>query len=74
MREKQSALELLLADLSRDQLQAVLLQLAEQDPALLAVIKGQMALFHPPPPPHHPPIDPNMIRRQVRSSIRSLVL
>jgi hypothetical protein len=72
MNEKHSALERLLSDLSRDQLQSVLLKLTEQEPSLIAVIERQVAFFRPATSAHHSPIDPKAIRRQVRSTIRSL--
>src|ERR1035438_9249841 len=72
MSKKHPSLERLLSDLSRDQLQALLLKLTEQEPSLVSVIEGQIALLHPATTPQHPPIDPRMIHRQVRSAIRSL--
>jgi len=72
MNEKRSGLEQLLSNLSRDQLQSVLLKLSEHEPSLITVIEGQVALFGPTTSLHHPPIDPKAVRRQVRSAIRSL--
>lgn len=72
MNEKHSALERLLADLSRDQLQSLLFKLTEQEPSLIGVIEGQIAHFRSSTTPHHPSIDPRAIRRQVRSTIRDL--
>jgi uncharacterized Zn finger protein len=72
MNEKRSGLEHQLANLSRDQLQSVLLKLTEHEPSLIAVIEGQVARFNPATSPNHPPIDPKAIRRQVRSTIHSL--
>jgi uncharacterized Zn finger protein len=72
MNEKHAALVRLLSDLSRDQLQSLLLKLTKQEPALMGVIEEAAALFLPTASPHHPPIDPEAIRYQVRSAIRSL--
>ena len=47
MKEERSSLEPLLSDLSRDQLQSLLLQLVEREPSLVSVIEGQVALFRP---------------------------
>jgi hypothetical protein len=82
-KEARPALESLLLGLNRDQLQALLLKLAEQTPFLMATIERQIALlptpsFQPttlsPMAPSKPaiPVDTKAIRRQVRSSIHSL--
>ena len=81
-KEAQRALESLLAGLNRDQLQSLLLKLAEQEPSLIATIEKQVALLRTSsqattPSPVTPPkpaivVDTKAIRRQVRSSIHSL--
>src|SRR6266487_143553 len=72
MNKKHSELGRLLADLSRDQLQSLLLKITEREPSLISIIEEEVALFRPTTSPHHPPIDPKAIRRQVRSTIHSL--
>src|SRR2546429_9088421 len=82
-KETRSALESLLSGLNRDQLQSLLLKLAEQDPSTIATIERQATLLQPSSsqpttPPQQavpkPPVavDTKTIRRQVRSSIHSL--
>lgn len=81
-KEAQLAFESLLAGLNRDQLQSLLLKLAEQEPSVIATIEKQVALLGTSsqtttPPPVTPPkpaivVDTKAIRRQVRSSIHSL--
>lgn len=78
-KDAHSALESLLAGLNRDQLQSLLLKLAEQEPSLISTIQQQttllqISLSQPTAPPPKPAIvvDTKAIRRQVRSSIRSL--
>jgi len=82
-KEARPALESLLSGLNRDQLQALLLKLAEQTPSLIATIERQIALLPTPSfqsttlspmAPSKPAItvDTKAIRRQVRSSIHSL--
>src|SRR5690242_4293170 len=76
-KEAQLALESLLAGLNRDQLQSLLLKLAEQEPSLIATIEKQVALLRTSsqpttPSPVTPPkpaiaVDTKAIRRQVRS-------
>ena len=77
------ALEGLLSGLNRDQLQALLLKLAEQEPSVITTIERQATLLQnsvsqPTTPPQQatpkPPIavDTKAVRRQVRSSINSL--
>ncbi len=82
-KEALPALESLLSGLNRDQLQSLLLQLAEQEPSLISTIEKQASLLQTSssqpttPSPKiapKPPIavDTKAIRRQVRSSIHSL--
>jgi hypothetical protein len=82
-KEAQLALESLLSGLNRDQLQPLLLKLAEQEPSLIATMEKQVALLcssssqPTTPSPLTPPkpalvVDTKAIRRQVRSSIHSL--
>jgi uncharacterized Zn finger protein len=82
-KEAQLALEGLLAGLNREQLQSLLLKLAEQEPSLISTIEKQASLLQTSssqpttPSPKiapKPPIavDTKTIRRQVRSSIHSL--
>jgi uncharacterized Zn finger protein len=72
----------LLAGLDRDQLQALLLKLADHDPALVATIEAHVPLLASPstsapgpqaaqsrPSARLPPVDPKELRRQVRSLI-----
>ncbi len=83
MNEDRSPLKNLLSGLNRDQLQSLLLKLAEQEPAVIATIERQAILLQtsssqPTTPPQQatpkPPItvDTKAVRRQVRSSIHSL--
>jgi uncharacterized Zn finger protein len=76
--EKRQPLAELLAGLDRDQLQALLLKLADHEPGVVAMIEAQVPLLAPsstpvdgphapqsqPPPPQ---VDPKALRRQVRS-------
>jgi uncharacterized Zn finger protein len=82
-KDARPALESLLAGLNRDQLQALLLKLAEQEPSVIKVIEQQVPLLQtsasqPTVPPQQatpkPPIavDTKTVRRQVRVSIHSL--
>jgi hypothetical protein len=82
-KEAQLALESLLAGLKRDQLQSLLLKLAEHEPSLIVTMEKQVALLRSSssqpttPSPLTPPkpalvVDTKAIRRQVRSSIHSL--
>ena len=82
-KDARPALESLLAGLNRDQLQALLLQLAEQEPSVIKVIEQQVPLLQtpaaqPPTPPQWATpkpaivVDTKAVRRQVRSSIHSL--
>jgi uncharacterized Zn finger protein len=82
-KETRSTLESQLAGLNRDQLQALLLKLAEQAPSFISTIERQATLLQtsssqPTTPPQQatqkPPIavDTKAVRRQVRSSIHSL--
>jgi uncharacterized Zn finger protein len=77
------ALESLLSGLNRDQLQSLLLKLAEQEPSVIATIERQATLLQtsssqPTTSPQQatpkPPIaiDTKAVRRQVRSSIHGL--
>src|SRR6266571_7718355 len=83
MNEDRSPLKNLLSGLNRDQLQSLLLKLAEQEPAVIATIERQAILLQisssqPTTPPQQatpkPPlaVDTKAVRRQVRSSIHSL--
>src|ERR1700680_2822523 len=82
-KDARPALESQLAGLSRDQLQSLLLKLAEQEPSLVSPIEKQVALLRisssqpttaSPRAAREPPpvVDTKVIRRQVRSSIHSL--
>src|SRR2546421_3900841 len=82
-KDARSALESLLSRLNRDQLQSLLLKLAEQEPSVIATIERQATLLQtsssqPTTSPQQatpkPPITINTkaVRRQVRSSIHSL--
>ena len=81
--EERPPLEELLAELDRDQLQALLLQLAQWDPGLADLIEGQVAFLQSPPTEasspqkvaprsRSMPVDPAPYRRQVRYLLRSL--
>jgi uncharacterized Zn finger protein len=78
MAEEHSPLESLLSGLNRDQLQSLVLKLAEQKPSLTETIKIQATLLQTPASkPDVAPkpliqIDPKQIRRQVYSTIHSL--
>src|SRR3989441_9714767 len=83
MNEDRSPLKNLLSGLNRDQLQSLLLKLAEQEPSVIATIQRHSTLLQtsssqPTTPPQQatpkPPIavDTKAVRRQVRSSIHSL--
>jgi uncharacterized Zn finger protein len=78
-----AALESLLSGLNRDQLQALLLKLAEQEPSVITTIERQATLLQasasqPTTPPQQATpkpaiaVDTKAVRRQVRSSIHSL--
>ena len=82
MIEERPPLDSQLASLNRDQLQLLLLKLAEQEPALVRTIEREMTslgLTSPEPittaptpaPPEKSEIDPKAIHRQIRSIIRS---
>ena len=82
-KDARPALESLLSRLNRDQLQSLLLKLAEQEPSVIATIERQATLLQtsssqPTTSPQQatpkPPItiDTKAVRRQVRSSIHSL--
>lgn len=77
--EERPAVTTLLVGLEREQLQALLLHLIEQQPELADVVEAQVYRFQsqptaatPAPRQRHTPIDPNVFRRQVRASLRSL--
>ena len=82
-KEARPALESLLSGLNRDQLQSLLLKLAEQEPSFISTIENQVALLRnsssqPTTPPQQATpkpsnaLDTKAIRRQVRASIHSL--
>jgi hypothetical protein len=82
-KDTHAALERLLTGLNRDQLQALLLKLAEQEPSVIATIERQVTLLQisssqPTTPPQqatpkpHIAVDTKAVRRQVRFSIHSL--
>lgn len=83
--EERPPLERLLADLTREQLQAVVLKLAEHDPSLVETVERTLDLLRPvvvqtatqtqaniSPSTRRVVIDPKAVRRQVRSAIHSL--
>lgn len=80
--EARPSVEALLAELDREQLQALVLSLVGRDPVLADAIEGQVALLQarpseaPPgavePRPRRSPLDVSAVRRQVRGSLRSL--
>jgi uncharacterized Zn finger protein len=72
-----------LAELDREQLQGLLMQLAARDPDVADEIEGQIALLRPAPtgieapeaaaaPPRRTPVDPRPVRRQVSAILHSL--
>jgi uncharacterized Zn finger protein len=76
-------LEQLLAGLSRDQLQLLLMGLAEEEPRLAAAIESRIALVIATasaaasptgisPAPRGTPVDPTPFRREVRESLRGV--
>ncbi|HJT55860.1 MAG TPA: hypothetical protein VJ761_05155 [Ktedonobacteraceae bacterium] len=82
-KEAGPALEHLLTGLNREQLQSLLLNLAEQEPSVIATIERQARLLQTSssqpttsssvaPPKPSIAVDTKAIRRQVRSSIHSL--
>ena len=82
-KDARPALENLLSGLNRDQLQSLLLKLAEQEPSFITIIEKQSTLLQtsssqPTTPPQQAPpkpsiaIDTKAVRSQVRSSIHSL--
>ena len=82
-KETRSALESLLSGLNRDQLQALLLKLAEQEPSVITTIERQVPLLQASASQPITPlqqatpkpavaVDTKAVRRQVRSSIHSL--
>src|SRR3954447_11193204 len=67
------ALEEILSELDRDQLQTILLRLAEHVPSLADVVESELSLAQTPSPaPHRPAIETGSIRYQVRSIIHSV--
>jgi len=66
----------LLAGLNREQLQGLLLHLAERDPDLVDEIEAQVALYQPAqeaePRPRRATVDPQPIRRAVNAILHSL--
>jgi uncharacterized Zn finger protein len=83
MVEVRPALEEQLVDLDNEQLQALLLNLANRVPGLIDDIETQLALIQPAPtipqaeqttpsPARHTPVDPQPIRRRVRSIFNAL--
>jgi uncharacterized Zn finger protein len=82
-KDARPAIESLLSGLNRDQLQSLLLKLAEQEPSVIAAIERQVALLQPSSSQPTAPaqqatpklpvaVDTKAVRRQVRSSIHSL--
>jgi uncharacterized Zn finger protein len=82
-KDARPALESLLAGLNRDQLQALLLKLAEQEPSVVTTIERQATLLQTSasqsttPPQQATPkpaiaVDTKAVRRQVQASIHSL--
>jgi uncharacterized Zn finger protein len=81
--EERPAVETMLADLDREQLQALVVKLADREPALADLIEGQVALLQTEqaeapspqaagPRPRPAPVDAASFRRQVRASFRGL--
>jgi uncharacterized Zn finger protein len=77
--EERPSMQMLLAGLEREQLQALLLHLVEQQPVLADLVEAQVhriclqpAADAAAPQPRHTPVDPNVFRRQVRTILRSL--
>src|SRR5262249_14697815 len=77
--EERPSMHTLLAGLEREQLQALLLHLVEQQPALADVVEAQVhrVRMQPAgdasaPQQRRTPVDPNVFRRQVRTILRSL--
>ncbi len=81
--EVRPALEELLADLDREELQSLLLHLAARDPYVADEIESRIALLRSIPtdsqateavmaPPRRTPVDPQPIRRQVTAILHSL--
>ncbi len=81
--EERPPLEQLLAELDRDQLQGLLLALAEPEPRLAAAIESRIALVtatssagapvsETSSPTRRTPVDPTPFRREVRESLRSV--
>jgi uncharacterized Zn finger protein len=77
--EERPSMQTLLAGLEREPLQALLLHLVEQQPALADVVEAQVhrvrtqpAADAAAPQRRRTPVDPNVFRRQVRTILRSL--
>ena len=79
--EARPALPELLAGLSRDQLQGLVLDLAERDPAAADLVEVRVAMLAATPPTEaaasppaaprrHAPVDPAPVRRQMREVMR----
>lgn len=72
--EERPSLERLLADLTREQLRTLVLELAAVDPLLVTGVERALDLLHPPEtasphPASQALIDPGALRRKVRSAI-----
>ena len=81
--EVRPTLDVLLADLDREQLQSLLLHLATRDPYVADEIEGQIVFLRSvpadsqapqagTPPARHTPVDPQPVRRQVSGILHSL--
>ena len=83
--EERPPLERLLADLDREQVQSILLKLAERNSSLVETIESEVQMLRPavpqappqasagaPAPAHRVAIDAKAVRRRVRSIIHSL--
>jgi uncharacterized Zn finger protein len=77
--KERPAVQTLLAGLEREQLQALLLYLIERQPELADVVEAQVHRLQiqpagdaTAPRQRRTPVDPNVFRRQVRASLRSL--
>lgn len=81
--EERPPLDTLLSDLDRDQLQTILLHLAEYEPGLAGAIESQVTVLHAAaataaassgtkPAPRRTPVDGQTFRRQVRAIFHGL--
>src|SRR5579872_3722297 len=74
--EERTPLESLLAPLEAQELRALVLRLVERDPRLIDIVEAEMSGVHPAPaevaapPAALPSVDPNALRRQLRSALR----